>query len=53
MEPATYQALQERELIWVVIVKGGSIDRRRIGDILDGYFVELLLFQQLLKSLVK
>lgn len=37
--------LQQRVLVWIVQVKGGPVQRRVIGYLLDGDVFELLLFQ--------
>src|SRR6266852_4480057 len=51
MELAPHHAFQQCEFIRKVIVKRGPVESRRFGDVLDRYFLELLLRQYLSQCL--
>jgi len=44
---------EQCELVRVVSIEGSAIQSRGFGDVLNGYVVEALLFQQFTKGFVK
>ena len=46
-------ALEQRKFVFIVVVKGGPIQRRGFRYILHGNFIELLRFHELCQGLLE